>query len=97
MRYARGTQFGLYFCKGNNKDYKWFKKARKGMGNITIKENKMLWPYKDKLDPTFKWDRRMGRVQWSFENGNTKSTMFALLTYPTGVPRWFMKLNREEE
>ncbi len=29
MRYARGTQYGLYACKGNNKDYKWFKKLGK--------------------------------------------------------------------
>ncbi|PFJ10580.1 hypothetical protein COD67_23545 [Bacillus cereus] len=62
MRYARGAQYGLYFCKGNNKAYKWFKKARKGMGNITIKENKTLWPYKDKLDPTFRWKRDFDSV-----------------------------------
>ncbi|AHZ49061.1 hypothetical protein P4H56_33145 [Bacillus cereus] len=96
MRYARGTQYGLYACKGNNKDYKWFKKARKGMGNITIEENKTLWPYNEKLDSTFNWDRVMGRVCWSFVNGDTETTMFALLKY-TKIPRWIaVRLKRKE-
>lgn len=48
-----------------------------------------------RLDSTFKWDRGMGRVQWSFKTGRTKTTMFALLKYPT-VPRWFkVKLSRK--
>ncbi|WP_410991140.1 hypothetical protein [Bacillus cereus] len=96
MRYARGAQYAQYVCKGSNKHYKWFKKARKGMGNITIKKNKTLWPYKDVHDPTFRWDRRMGRVQWSFVHENTETTMFALLKYHQ-IPRWIrVKLNRKE-
>lgn len=66
----------------------------KGARNVPI-----WYMYKNiaEIDKTFKWDRRMGRVQWSFENGNTKTTMFALLKYPT-VPRWIrVKLNRNGE
>ncbi len=50
-----------------------------------------------KLVPTFKWDRKMWSVEWSFKTGRTKTTMFALLKYPT-VPRWFkVKIDRKEE
>ncbi|EJR11161.1 hypothetical protein C2L96_28910 [Bacillus cereus] len=53
--------------------------------------------FPNRLDQTFKWDRKMGRVQWSFKTEHTKTTMFALLKYPS-VPRWFnVKLNRKGE
>lgn len=69
-----------------------------GMKNIRITTiRKFDGKYPNRLDPTFKWDRKMRRVQWSFENEDTQTTMFALLKYPT-VPRWInVKLNRKGE
>ncbi|PGS79310.1 hypothetical protein COC69_12575 [Bacillus cereus] len=69
-----------------------------GMKNFKISMiRKFDGKFPNRLDPTFKWDRKMGRVQWSFENGNTKTTMFALLKYPTAL-RWLdVKLKRKGE
>lgn len=99
MRHSRIKQLALYVYQGSTERYKNFKNQRCSCGtkNLTIDENVKFQPYCKTIDPTFKWDRRMGRVQWSFETGNTQTTMFALLKYPT-VPRWFrVKLDRKGE
>ncbi|MCM3223350.1 hypothetical protein M3644_26730 [Bacillus cereus] len=67
----------------------------KGQKNHSIRFMKEEF-FGEELDSTFKWDRRMGRVEWSFVNGNIETTMCALLKYPT-VPRWFgVRLCRKE-
>ncbi|MGA5698454.1 hypothetical protein ACPCHU_28385 [Bacillus bombysepticus] len=65
--------------------------VRKANPQRTVFGNIPIWQMREntaEIDKTFKWDRKMGRVQWSFKTGRTKTTMFALLKYPT-VPRWF--------
>lgn len=45
------------------------KRLKHRFTNITIKELRELYIEYGILDPTFKWDRRMERVQWSYVNG----------------------------
>ncbi|PHC86060.1 hypothetical protein COF42_17260 [Bacillus wiedmannii] len=87
MRYARSKQLALYVYQGSTERYKEFKKLRGSMGNLKIDENVILSPYCNALDITFKWERKMNRVQWSYVNRTTHTTRFALLKYPVGVKK----------
>lgn len=91
MRHTRNRQL----AKLHNEPM-WFWK-KEGTDDIRLQRLWMKMGVQPKLDPTFKWDRKMGRVEWSFKTGRTKTTMFALLKHPT-VPRWFkVKIDRKEE
>ncbi|QWH10332.1 hypothetical protein EXW38_02500 [Bacillus mycoides] len=87
MRCARSKQLALYVYQGSTERYKKFKKLRGSMGNLKIDENVTLSPYCNALDLTFKWERKMNRIQWSYVNGNTTTTRFALLKYPAGAKK----------
>lgn len=87
MRYARSKQLALYVYQGSTERYKEFKKLRGSMGNLKIDENVTLSPYCNALDITFKWEREMNRVHWSYVNGNKETTRFALLKYPKGAKK----------
>lgn len=87
MRYARSKQLALYVYQGSTERYKEFKKLRGSMGNLKIDENVTLSPYCNTLDITFKWEREMNRVHWSYANENTTTTKFALLKYPRGAKK----------
>ncbi|MEC3018130.1 hypothetical protein P9Z80_12635 [Bacillus cereus] len=103
MRHVRLKQLVTYKYGRSKKAKQIYQKKKsdaiyfgKRSGSISTMElGKMFHTSWGILDPTFEWDRRMNRVQWSFWNGNIVTTKFALLKNLT-VPRWFVKLKRKE-
>ncbi|MDI6680151.1 hypothetical protein QMA02_30870 [Bacillus wiedmannii] len=56
------------------------------MKNIKISTiRKPNGKFPNRLDPTFKWNREIGIVTWSFWIGNIETTRCAVLKFPEHV------------
>lgn len=97
MRHRRFKQYIFYKYKNGEKAKGIYKKKKSeaihfaklcGSSISTMELGISFFTSQGVLDPTFKWDRRMNRVEWSYANGNTVTTKFALLKYPVGARKY---------